>query len=184
MIMNKKNQSSFSSKYSLFPKSRKGAEKTISVYWFAILVIVTGAVIYMVSLVYGEPYDIRNAEADIFANKIADCLSEGGYMNEGVLTEPFKQNFLDNCRLNIDASDFPESNGEYYFEVSVYDFETGSSLNYNVKGGNSNLKLGCEQKGKTQPVCTEKQFYSLDKNQKSYTVKILAIVNKVSKNSR
>ena len=104
-------------------KNKIGAEKTISVYWFAILVIVAGAVIYMVSLVYGEPYDIRKAETDILANKIADCMNEGGYLNEEVLTETFKQNFLERCNLNIGAADFPESMVEYYIEIDIYDFE-------------------------------------------------------------
>src|SRR3972149_5503938 len=122
-------------------KNKIGAEKTISVYWFAILVIVAGAVIYMVSLVYGEPYDIRKAETDILANKIADCMNEGGYLNEEVLTETFKQNFLERCNLNIGAADFPESMGEYYIEIDIYDFETQNSLTYDVGEGNVNLKL-------------------------------------------
>lgn len=162
--------------------NKRGAEKTISIYWFAILIIVAGAVIYMVSLVYGQPYDVRQVETEILASNIADCVAEGGYLKEGILTESFAQTFLNKCKLNLESPDISQSEGEYYIEVSFYDFETNKMVGQDIKEGNPRLKLGCEIEGKKLPVCSLKRFYVIDNSQKSYKIDILTIVNKVGKN--
>jgi hypothetical protein len=165
-------------------KEKRGAEKTISIYWFAILIIVAGAVVYMVVSVYGQPYDVRQIESDILANNIADCISEGGYLKEKVLNDAsFKENFLKQCNLNFDVPDFPKSKGEYYAQVNFYDFNTGNKINFEVTDGNLNLKQFCELKGKTNPTCSQKSFYVIiDKSQQSYRIDIISIVNKADKN--
>ena len=176
-----KNQRFFSP--SIFPKSRKGAEKTISIYWFAILVIVAAAVVYMVVSVYGKPYDIRQAESEILSGNIASCMSEGGYLKDGIIgNSAFKNNFLAQCKINLETKDFPDTKGEYYIEVSFYDFDTGNKIGEDISEGNSILKSYCELEGKTQPKCSNHSFYSIDKAQKSYKINILSIVNKVDKN--
>ena len=163
--------------------NKKGGEKTISVYWFAILVIVTGAVIYMVTSVYGEPYDVRELESGILAKNIADCISEGGYLKEKTLGESsFAENFMEVCNLNFESGDFPESEGEYYLELNAYDFDTGSNAGFDVSKGNANLKSNCGLKGKTLPVCLNKSFYLIGKNQKSYRIDIISIINKADEN--
>jgi len=160
-----------------------GAEKTISVYWFAILIIVAGVIIYMVTFVYGKPYDIRGSESEILSGNIANCLSEGGYLKENTLTNPsFKQNFLKICKVNLKTPDFPETKGEYYIEVNFYDFNTGSKLNSSTSEGNINLKQYCGLEGKTNPVCSNKDFYVIDKGQKAYSINIISVVNKADKN--
>ena len=114
-------------------KNKAGAEKTLTIYWFAILVIVAGAVIYMISSVYGKPYDVRGIEADIIANNMGDCISEGGYLKDGVvMNSSFKENFLKKCSLNFMAADFPESNGEYYIEINFYDFDSGEKIDFEI----------------------------------------------------
>src|SRR3989338_10868548 len=75
-----------------FPRNRKGAEKIISIYWFAILIIIAGAVVAMVSLFYGTPYDVRDAEANILVNKVSNCLSENGKLNKELFNEDKKFN--------------------------------------------------------------------------------------------
>ena len=160
-----------------------GAEKTISVYWFAILVIVAVAVVYMVVSVYGKPYDIRGAESEILSSIIADCLSYGGYLKEKTIGDnSFKENFLERCDLNLETPDFPGTLGEYYLGVIFYDFETGKKIDFGISEGNVNLKQYCEIEGETQPVCSQKSFYVIDKEQKSYKVSIVSVINKVNKN--
>jgi hypothetical protein len=164
-------------------KPKKGAEKTISVYWFAILIIVAGAVVYMVSMVYGQPYDVRAAEADILASKAADCISEGGYLRDNTLKdESFRQNFLEICSLNLSANDFKGSQGEYYLSVNFYDFDSGSRIDFSIEQGNANLKQSCELAGRSQPVCAQKTFYVIDKQNSKYRVDIISAVNKADKN--
>ena len=160
-----------------------GAEKTISVYWFAILVIVAVAVVYMVSLVYGQPYDVRKVEAEILANNIAGCISEGGYLKDKTLNDAsFKEKFLQKCNLNLETLDFPSTKGEYYIEVNFYDFDSGNKIDFDISQGNVNLKQNCALNGKTLPACIKKSFYVIDKEQKSYRVEIISVVNKADKN--
>ena len=80
--------------------NKRGTDKLISVYWFAILFIVAAAIVYMVLSFYGEPYDARELEANALTNQIADCLSEAGYLKEGIL-ERVETDLLETCDLNF-----------------------------------------------------------------------------------
>ena len=162
----------------------KKANKIISVYWFAILFIVAAAIVYMVISFYGEPYDIREAEVYALTNKIAGsgCLSEAGYLKEGVLNEDFKENFMEKCKLNFEVEDVHNwrEHGQYYVEINFYDFLTMEEIS-EIKKGNEALKMDCG-KGKTFPVCLERSFYALDKEKKQYQIDVLSIVRKTEKN--
>ncbi len=126
-------------------KLNKKGDKIISVYWFVILFIVVAAVVYMAYLFYGTPYDARAVEARVLKNKIADCLSEGGYLKEKVLTENFKDNFLEKCDLNLNVEDaYGWEDDQYYIKVSFYEFDNDFSGNLGnlieeIEVGNINL---------------------------------------------
>ena len=170
---------------------KSGTDKIISVYWFVILFIVAGAIVYMAVLFYGQPYEVRKIEADIMINQIADCLSQGGYLNEEIIDDEGKlllneNNFLEICHLNFNVeeeSNFKEQE-QYYVEVSFYDFNAYDSENFNqpdfkITKGNINLKDFCDRGDEN---CAERSFYVLDKNSKSYEIKILSVVKKTEKN--
>ncbi len=166
----------------------KKADKIISVYWFAILFIVAAAIVYMVISFYGEPYDIREAEAHALTNKVAGCLSEAGYLKEGVLNEDFRENFMEECKLNFEVEDVYSwrEQEQYYVEINFYDFLTMEEI-HEIKEGNEALKTDCELKGKTFPVCLNRSFYALskkdqDQDQEQYQINILSIVRKTDKN--
>ena len=128
-------------------KNKRG-DKIISVYWFAILFIVAGAIVYMAALFYGAPYDVRGIESEILTNNIADCLSQGGYLKENVLgSDNFKDNFLEECNLNFDVEDVYGwgEQRQYYVEVSFCEFDQDSLDGFgeeifNLVEGNVNLK--------------------------------------------
>jgi hypothetical protein len=107
-------------------KNKKGTDKIISIYWFVILFLVAAAIVYMAAIFYGEPYDVREIEANILVNQIAGCVSEGGYLKENILfNEEFKTNFLEECDLNFNVEDvFGWGELEqYYFKIEIYNFE-------------------------------------------------------------
>jgi len=167
-------------------KNKKG-DKLISVYWFVILFIVAGAIVYMVISFYGEPYDIREAEAHALTNKVAGCLSEAGYLKEGVLNEDFRENFMEECKLNFEVEDIYgwREQGQYYVEINFSNFLTMEEIP-TIKKGNEALKTDCG-KGKTFPVCLNRSFYALskkdqDQDQEQYQINILSIVRKTDKN--
>ena len=117
-------------------RNKKG-EKYLSVYWFAILAIVAVGIVAMVLVFYGKPYDVREIEANVMINKIADCLSD----SEGNLrVEINNENVLQECGFVL--------SDDFYFEVGE------------IKQGNSNLKDSC---GKGESVvCVDKNLYLLD----------------------
>lgn len=126
----------------------KRGDKIISVYWFAILFIVTAAVVYMASLFYGAPYDVREIEANILTEHIADCLAEGGYLRGGILNnENFANNFLEECNLTFNVEDVYgwKEQEQYYLSVGFYEFDQNASSGFgnrifNITKGNVNLK--------------------------------------------
>ncbi|HLC87269.1 MAG TPA: hypothetical protein VJH65_03290 [Candidatus Nanoarchaeia archaeon] len=167
---------------------KKGAEKIISIYWFFILFIVAGGVIYMVILFYGEPYDVREIEANLLVNSIADCISEAGFLREQVLNKEFRDNFLEVCRINFNVEDFQEWKNEeqYYLHASFYNFDTESFI-FDISEGNINLEEFCKEQYKGQknnPVCISRSFYSLDKQGGKYKINIIGAVRKTEKNAR
>ncbi|MBI5803473.1 hypothetical protein HY448_02195 [Candidatus Pacearchaeota archaeon] len=162
-----------------------GADKVISVYWFIILFLVAGAVVYIVSEFYGKPYDVREVEANIMVNQVADCLSENGKLIE--LNEEFRNDFMKNCRLNF-KTEF-EGEGEYYLEINFTDFPDGKNKVFSdIITGNLNLKEGLLiTKDSGSFRYSLKSFYSLAKDgdsEKEIVVKILSIVRKTEKNAK
>ncbi len=166
---------------------KRGTDKMLSIYWFIILFIVAAAIVYMVLLFYGKPYDVREVEANILANKISDCFVEKNYFKNEVLSESFKANFLAECGLNFNVEDTSGwNNDQHYVEVEIFDFNSQNtnnegSLRNSFVEGNSNLK-DCSNELDNNPFCVERRFYSLDEQGSQYTIKILASVRKTEKN--
>ena len=159
----------------MISKNKKGSSKIMSVYWFAILVIVAGAIVYMVSIFYGSPYDVREIEANILINKVAGCLSENGKLKYE-LTEELRNSFLEKCHLNFDTLDKEE---QYYLEVEFRNFNDDNILDFVIIEGNINLKnnpnIGSIFK-------SEKSFYVLNDQDEERVIKIIAIISKTKEN--
>ena len=64
-------------------KNKKGAEKILAVYWFAILVLVSAGVFSMV-FSFQAPYDVRELEASVLTGQVADCLSNQGILDSRI----------------------------------------------------------------------------------------------------
>lgn len=157
----------------------KRGEKILSIYWFAILLIVAGAIVYMVVTFYGSPYDAREQEANFLIDKIAGCISENGNLIEENLD---KESFTENCDLNLETEEFGDWNeqGQYYYEVEIRGFAS-NVFRFEASDGNSNLKDFCRISGDELPKCVERQFYSLGEED-NYRVRIMGVVNKNEKN--
>ncbi len=175
---------------SKFSKNKKGSNKLISIYWFAILVIIAGGVVMMVNVFYSSPYDVREAEAEILSAKVADCLVKGGEINKlltsptGAFRESFKDNFMKFCSLNFDVEGEFER-PEYYVEVGFYTEGDLEREKFKLIEGNLNWKKDCNFKDKNQEKlvkCVENDFYAVDSTQGVYLIKILSIVGKSDQN--
>jgi len=89
---------------------KRGTDKILSLYWFAILVIIAGGVAGMVYFFYDSPYDVREIEANLMIDRIADCLSSQGRINSEIIQNGnfdsnFKESFLEKCHLNLNVED-------------------------------------------------------------------------------
>ena len=164
----------------------KGAEKILSIYWFAILIIIAGAVVTMVSLFYGTPYDVRDAEANIMINQVSNCLSENGKLNQELFnkSENFNENFnlKERCNL-IFETEFKNERGEYFLEANFYDLNNEKI--FIISEGNSNLYTDCKienEKYKKLSKCVDREFYSTDDSENIYKINVLSIIRKTEKN--
>ena len=162
---------------------KTGAEKILSVYWFVILFIVAAAIVYMTASFYGKPYDVRQIEADLLTNKIADCISEAGYLKDEALEPQFKDKFPGNCGITFDVEDSygRKEQKQYYAEIKLIDFSSGEII-LEVKAGDVGLKSYCGLKGENLPFCLERKFYVINQNNNQYQADIFSIVKKTEKN--
>jgi len=124
--------------------NKKGEEKIVSVYWFIILLLVATGIIIMVNIFYNSPYDVRLIEAEILSENVANCISEGGKINDnllfgGIFKEEFRDHFEDHCSLDFNAkNEFEEL--QYYLEINFSDKKNSRNSLFEIKKGNPNFK--------------------------------------------
>jgi len=168
-------------------KNKRGADKLLSVYWFAILVVIAGGVITMVYFFYGSPYDVRDMEANIMINQVTGCLSGNGMLNENLFfNKSFNEKFsiLEECNLTFKSEKAFEKEGQYYLEVNFYKLDNQEKV-FNLTKGNSNLQVDCQiedEKYNRLATCVNRSFYSLDDLDNVYEINVLSIIRKTEKN--
>lgn len=160
--------------------NKKGAEKVLSVYWFAIIIIVAGGIVAMVYNFHSYPYDVREIEAGILSNSVADCISRGGILNPSVFENSFSDNFLDIC--NIDFGDGLEQ--EYFVRVEIYDSTGNNEVRFSK--GNLNLLSSCgfeeEMEAENIAKCVQNEFLSTNFEGNLKSIKLTSIIRKIDEN--
>jgi hypothetical protein len=167
-------------------KNNRG-DKLLSVYWFAILLIVAAGIFAMVYVFYGTPYDVREIENRVLVNQVADCVSYGGKINSNLISNNVltkDKNFLNQCHFIFNSSEWKDD--QYYVEVNFYKLIDLNNPVLTINKGNNNWIAGCKvQEDKTYSnlvQCTNSKFYSLDDLNNQYIIKILGVVRKSEKN--
>ena len=168
--------------------NKKGADKIISVYWFVILVIIAGGVVLMVNAFYSSPYDVRETEARILAEKVSDCVYPGGEFSSvlnsnGVFRPEFKDNFEDRCKLNfIGNTEFDDI--EYYVNVGFYTDVKKEKPYFYLEAGNLNWASDChvEVNNDRLSKCYKNSFWAEDPTGRLYFVKVVSAIRKVKEN--
>jgi len=171
-------------------ENKKG-DKLLSVYWFAILVIVAVGIVLMVNTFYGKDYDVRKDEATILAQKAADCIYPSGKLNPEAFSsqsgfrEDFRDKFLDKCSMNFSIKDTLQR-PPYYIEVGFFSEGNLDKQEFLISHGNKNWKGDCENSASDRTklaTCVSKEFYAKGDSDTYYLVKILSIVGKVEENT-
>lgn len=168
--------------------NKKGSDKLITIYWFMILVIIAGGIVLMVNAFYSTPYDVREIEARILAEKVSNCVYPGGEFfrllnSNGVFRPEFKDNFMDRCDLYFrPQGDFEDI--EYYVNIGFYSDEDDEEPRYFLEGGNLNWVEDCEVDTQNERLarCYENAFWTKDPAGKVYYAKVISAVRKVKQN--
>ncbi len=167
----------------------KRGDKVLSIYWFAVLIVVAGGIFGMVYVFYGTPYDVREIEAHVLINQIADCISYAGKINanlisEGQFNQGYEENFLKTCHLNFKSVDWGDE--QYYTEIKFYKLEDLNEPVFSVNAGDNKWLSSCALQGDREKErlakCVKGNFYSLDDKNNQYIIKILTVVRKSEKN--
>lgn len=166
-------------------KRGKG-EKIIALPWMICLFISALGVVWIVKMFYGAPYDVREIEARLLLNKVADCVSYAGKINPSLISNEGIgadcKDFLEGCYINFNSEWGDE---QYFVHVQIYDTSSNSFF-IESKKGNGDLDDECElQKGveyRLSSKCYEDSFNSFTSKNKEYTIKILTAIRKLEKN--
>lgn len=168
----------------------KKGEKLISIYWFVILTLVAGGIFIMVNSFYNSPYDVRKVESEILAEKVIDCLYEGGKVNPALMQENnpvfrdfFKDNFERICTLNFETKNEwdPE---QHFVRVVFYGNEKQLNKRFEVFSGNLNYEEDCfsETEHPELAKCSIRDFFAYLPDGKMYFVEVTAVTAKVKEN--
>jgi len=169
----------------------KKGDKLLSVYWFAILVIVAVGIVLMVNSFYGKNYDVRAQESKILSQKVADCIYFGGEFNpllinsQGGFRDDFKDNFLEKCLLNLTINEEFER-PPYYVEAEFFSEGNLKKTSFFISEGNKNWKSDCNVtvSGRDKlATCSQNDFFAKTNSNSLYLIKILSIVGKVEENT-
>ena len=159
--------------------NKRGGEKLLSIWWFAVIAIVGAAVVGVVWMYYSAEIDVRGIEADILVNKIARCLNYDGYVDGNFFRADYD---LASCGLDKNVFD---SNGDFYVRVAISD---GSNKLEEKYLGNRAFEKDCvisdKLMAKKYPKCIIKKeisFYYDRKETKQVNLEILAGFNQVGR---
>ena len=174
---------------------KKGTDKILSIYWFLILTIVAGGIFAMVYVFYGAPSDVREIEAELLAQKLADCVSKNGLIEEnlflnGEFNPAINAYFTDRCGITFKVEEGygDETEIQYLYKVSFYDIKNVVNPKFVISDGNLNWENECFiEKSNSKDYlrlvkCKERRFYAVDKENNQYLIEILSGVGKSEKN--
>jgi hypothetical protein len=175
--------------------NKKGADKILTIYWFVILTLIAGGIFAMVYVFYSTPYDVRGIEGEIFAERIADCISRQGIIDQSFfLGKDFDKSmtgekFTKKCNLNFNVEEGygDISQIQYFYRVEFYTLKDLTKANYSIYDGNINWESDCAIKKDSKDYtrlaqCTEERLYALNQGGEQYLIRILSVVGKSAKN--
>lgn len=174
---------------------KRGTDKMLAIYWFVVLTLISGGIFAMVYAFYGPPYDVRDIESEIFAERIADCISKRGVISQDFFTgEGFNSasgaSFSSRCNFNFNVE---EGYGEkeeiqYFYRVDFYNLANVASPLFGFSDGNVNLESDCFIKKENNKdysrlaKCTERRFYATGNGGQQYLIRIISVIGKSEKN--
>lgn len=170
-------------------KNKEGRE-ILSAFWIIAVSVIAMGIYAMVYLFHSAPYDIREVEAGLLLNRIADCISYAGKINEEILADGrFKElNFAEECHLTFSAESWEDE--QFYAAADFYKIDDAENRVHSIVLGKANLVADCEIQKIAEgdyhllPQCREGKFYAADAEGNGYVIRILTAVRKTEKNTK
>ena len=150
---------------------KKAELNLLSIWWFAILVVIAVGIVSSTLIFYSNKADVRLSEADILATKIIDCVSSDAFINERFLSKNF--DVFKECSIN---QSIVNNSGNYYLKISL---KKNDNLIQESKYGNSAFEIDCKIgasmiEAKNYPRCLQREVLLFDNNYEKYKLSILA----------
>ena len=167
-------------------KGKKAGEKTLSIWWFFILALIGVTTVASVVMYYSADVDIKEIEAGILADKVAECVIQNGYLDNEFISAGSNFNIFKNCNIKESVI---KSNNNFYIGISAYDFDSckdnicaSEIKKLSFSAGADTIPEDCKTKeaeekkgGKAEhfPRCSEKSFVVLNRHDKAIPEKIV-----------
>ncbi|MFH1710875.1 MAG: hypothetical protein ABH840_01025 [Nanoarchaeota archaeon] len=116
--------------------NKKGEERWLTPWMFLVWFIIGIAIVVAVAVFYSSSIDSRAYEARSMSEKITHCV-----LDSGEVKEEFFLDFDVYSKCGLEKEIFLD-NGEFYFNVSVYNINEKKYVK-SVSGGNSDFEINC-----------------------------------------
>ncbi|MFW5846809.1 MAG: hypothetical protein ACOCUU_01495 [Nanoarchaeota archaeon] len=118
--------------------NKAGEERLLSIWWFAILMIVGLGIVVGALIFFSDETDVRQAESQILYEHLANCLIDQGFVDVDKITN---ENFDIFEYCSLDKEVFENSKDVWYFEIKFYGSLGEEHLIY--QQGAESIKDGC-----------------------------------------
>ena len=115
-------------------KNKIGADKILSVYWFFILFIISSGIFAMVYVFYNSPFDVRETESGILADKTAECILEQGRIDSEWISGSQIAETGDTCQT--------ESECQKIIGMKIVSIVNGMKNNLGIQDIDNSVKQG------------------------------------------
>jgi hypothetical protein len=134
-------------------QNKRAVETLLSIWWFFVIALIGLGIVVGVLMFYSTNIDARGIEASIMSEKIVDCISHNGMLNESLLVS--SDDIISFCKFN---KEFYSEKGFLYFSIKVFDSgklikEISSGLAANEK----DCQISSNVKTTAYPVCVQKK---------------------------
>jgi hypothetical protein len=139
-------------------RTKKGDSKLLSIWWFAVLVVIAVGIVASVLIFYSNKTDVRVLESNILTDRISDCILLNGKINNDFINSG--DYIFNNCGLNKKI--ITEST-LYYVKISLLNKDNTPISGFPLIFGNNDFDKSCLvgdaiDKAVSFPKCSERQF--------------------------
>jgi hypothetical protein len=150
--------------------NKRAESKLLSIWWFLVLILIAGGIIFGTALFYADKIDVRTLEVSIMASRVAGCIVTNGYIQENAVKDILKE-------CGFDSSIIDKSS-EYLLKVGFRDISsnlTQKEIYFGNRAFEEDCKIGISvNKAVNYPKCLEKNMLALNASGSMFEIKILA----------